>query len=335
MNERLWNRSLILTAIAVTAISAVSVWLAWQNSPNLGARLFSLLLVPVLIAALVSYSLRIVRFFYFLRRSGVPISFRGTISVQVVGFALSVTPGHIGEVFKLHLIRERAGTAAVQTAPLLLLDRVTEGGGFFVLAVLSTLLLPALRSHLPAPMLIIVGTVALFAFGLLRNRWRKYIPAAPARIQRMSLYQRVVPHIENLGRGLEASFTPGQVAGGVALTSIARFSDGMVLLFAARMLGLDLAVPVAVFILAVSGLAGGISLLPAGTGAVETTMVGLLVLFGATLPNALAITLLTRLATLWMWVALGLAWAGLLQLANRRNSKIQNQLESGYQVGGE
>src|SRR5512140_2987535 len=184
MNERLWNKSLLITAVAVAGISAASVWLAWQNSPDLGTRLFSLALLPVLAAAFVSYSLRIVRFFYFLRRSGVPISFRGTISVQVVGFALSVTPGHIGEVFKLHLIRERAGTAVVQTAPLLLLDRVTEGGGFLALAVLSSLMLPALRTRLPAPVLIILGTIALFAFGLLRNRWRRYIPPAPPRLTR-------------------------------------------------------------------------------------------------------------------------------------------------------
>ena len=38
-------------------------------------------------------------------------------------------------------------------------------------------------------------------------------------------------------------------------------------------------------------------------------MIGLLALFGASLPDALAITLLARLCTLWLWVALGLVMA--------------------------
>jgi uncharacterized protein (TIRG00374 family) len=78
--------------------------------------------------------------------------------------------------------------------------------------------------------------------------------------------------------------------------------------------GVELALPTAVFVLAVSGLAGGVSLLPAGIGAVETTMVGLLVILGVTWSNALAIALLTRLFTLWLWVAVGLVTAFLLRL---------------------
>ncbi|MGB8643846.1 MAG: lysylphosphatidylglycerol synthase transmembrane domain-containing protein [Anaerolineae bacterium] len=330
MSERIWNRSLLLTAIAVAIISVASVWVAWQAAPDLGTRVASLALLPILAAAFVSYALRAVRFHYFLTHSGVAIPFRGTIVVQAVGFALSVTPGHIGEVFKLHLIRERSGTPVVQTAPLLVLDRVTEGGGFLVLAVVSTLLLPALRAQLPAPVVILLGLAVMLAIGLLGNRWRRHLPATPAWLARNHLWQRVAPHLQHLVHGLEASFTPGQIAGGIALTAVARFADGLVVLFAARLLGLELALPVATFILAVSGLAGGISLLPAGTGAVETTMVGLLVLSGAPLANALTITLLARLATLWLWVAFGLMVALVLQVRNTPANR-----ERFEQVGGE
>jgi Lysylphosphatidylglycerol synthase TM region len=95
------------------------------------------------------------------------------------------------------------------------------------------------------------------------------------------------------------------------------------------MLGVELALPAAVFILAVSGLTGGISFLPAGTGAVETTMVGLLLLSGVTLPNALAITLIARLATLWLWVALGLAVAFVLRLPLARLAGPLSALSDG------
>jgi uncharacterized protein (TIRG00374 family) len=310
MNERVWDRTLLLTAVAVAIISAVSVWLAWQTSADLAQRISIAAVAPILSAALVSYSLRILRFHYFLTRSGVALSFRETAVVQAVGFALSVTPGHIGEVFKLHLIRERVGTPLMQTAPLLVLDRFTEGGGFMILALASALLMPALRAEIPTPSLLLLGLGAIVAFALVRYglghkgaRDRLHLPHLPA-------VRQILPHLKNLWRGLESSFTVSQIIGGLALSTVARFADGLVVLFAARMLGIDLPLAAAVFVLAVSGLAGGISFLPAGTGAVETTMVGLLtLLLGVTLPNALAITLLSRLSTLWLWVALGLGVA--------------------------
>lgn len=313
MSETLWNRSLIVTAAAVAVISAVSLWLAWTVSGDLSSHMSLLAVATILAAATTSYVFRILRFHFFLARSGVGISLRETALVQMVGFALSVTPGHVGEVFKLHLIRERAGTPVAQTAPILLLDRLTEGGGFLILAIVSGLQLPARLKETPLPALLLAGLALVFFFALTRNRWYKYAVSVRSPLQRYRWGRGFIPHVENLWRGLDASFTPRQLLGGLALSAAARFADGFVVLFAAQMLGVELALPTAVFVLAVSGLAGGISFLPAGTGAVETTMVGLLVALGATLPTALAISLMTRLATLWLWVGLGLALSFLLR----------------------
>ncbi len=318
MNERIWNRTLLLTAFAVAVISSVSLWTAWQTSGAFATHLSILALVPVLGAALVSYGLRIVRFQYFLTRSGIAIPLAATAVVQSVGFALSVTPGHIGEVFKLHMIRERAGTPVVKSAPLLLLDRLTEGGGFLILACASALMLPALQSYLPVPFLILLGLAAMLAFPTAARRWGDRVRTAAARARPGSLAHRLIPRVLDLWQGLKTSFTPTQVLGGLALSALARFADGFVVLFAAQIMGLGLKPPEAVFVLAVSGLAGGLSLLPAGTGAVETTMAGLLLLLGAPLPSALAITLLARLCTLWLWVAVGLVLVVRLRLFGSR-----------------
>jgi hypothetical protein len=56
MSQKIWNRTLLLTAIAVSGISAVSLWLAWQNSPDLVQRISILALAPILLAAIISYS---------------------------------------------------------------------------------------------------------------------------------------------------------------------------------------------------------------------------------------------------------------------------------------
>jgi uncharacterized protein (TIRG00374 family) len=308
MSARLWNHSLRLTALLVAVISAASIWIAWSASADLALHLSWLAIAPILAAALVSYLLRILRFHYFLTRSRVPISLRGTAIVQVIGFALSATPGHIGEIFKLHLIRERTGTPMTRTAPLLLLDRVTEGGGFLILAVMSAVAMPGLTGQIPTPWLILAALAAMLVFALAKPISRR-LPQLPVSPDRFGPLRRIVPYIRDLWRGMNTSFTTPQILGGLLLSATARFADGLVVLLAAHWLGVDLPLPAAVFILAVSGLAGGISFLPAGTGAVETTMVALLVLLGASFPNALAIALLARLATLWVWVAIGLGVA--------------------------
>jgi glycosyltransferase 2 family protein len=308
MSTRLWDRSLLLTAMFVAVISAASIWIAWNASVDLAQRLSWIALAPILTAALFSYLMRILRFHYFLTRSGVPMSLRNTTIVQVIGFALSVTPGHLGEVFKLHLIRERAGTPLTRTAPLLLLDRVTEGGGFLILAVLSAAAMPALTGQIPTPWLILAALAAMLAFALARPISRR-LPQHRVPLEQLGPLRRIVPHVRDLWHGINTSFTTSQILGGLLLSATARFADGLVVLLAAHWFGVDLPLPAGVFVLAVSGLAGGISFLPAGAGAVETTMVALLVLLGAPLPNALAITFVARLATLWLWVGIGLGVA--------------------------
>ncbi len=313
MNQSLWNRSLLLVATIVTGASAVSVWLAIQTAPDLLHRVSLVALLPILVAACVSFSLRIFRLYFFLSTSGVSISLHNTVIVQLVGFALSITPAHLGEVFKLQLIRERAGSPLLRTAPLVLLERLTEGGGFLILAIVSAIGIPGLRSQITTPWLIALGLAATIAFAVARVALRPRVNL-PTSALPASRWQRILPHLQNLWHGVESTFTLRQISGGLAFSTVARFADGIVLLFAARVLGFNLSPLTAVFVLAVSGLAGGISFLPGGTGAVESTMVGLLALLGATLPNALAITLLARLSSLWLWVALGLLLAFAMRL---------------------
>ena len=56
---------------------------------------------------------------------------------------------------------------------------------------------------------------------------------------------------------------------------------------------------------AVAMVAGALSALPAGLGSMEVVLTGLLVAQNASMPQALAITVLARLLTLWLAVAIG------------------------------
>ncbi len=314
-----WNRGLALASLLATSIFAASVWLEWNDSTALGTRFSWLALAAVLAAAAASYLLRIARLYLLLSRSGIPISLRGAALVQAIGFALSVTPGSMGEVFKLHLIEERAGTPTLQSAPVLLLDRSMEGLGFIVLLFTGAALFPALRSRPSGVAWLLAALALVLALALLRRPLLRAGTALAARAALFARTRRLAPYLENIRRGAESSLRPVQIMSGLTLTALARVADGFVLLFAAQMLGVSLGLPLAIFVIALSGLAGGISLLPGGVGAVETTMAGLLMVSaGASLPIALGVALLARMSSLWLWVAVGLAAAFVLQLSRFR-----------------
>jgi uncharacterized protein (TIRG00374 family) len=92
---------------------------------------------------------------------------------------------------------------------------------------------------------------------------------------------------------------------GIALGLVAWGSEGVAFYYIMHVLGSDLSLPAALFIYAFSILVGALSFLPGGLGGAEATMVTLLILNHVAQPQAVAATVLIRLATLWFAVALG------------------------------
>lgn len=309
MSQRTWNRSLLGASLIAANIAGFSVWLEWNESAELTLKLSLLALAMVLGAAGFGYLLRILRFYFLLSRGGVPISLPGTAFAQAVGSALSVTPGSVGQVFELHLVQTRSGTSFLQTAPLLLVDQAMEWAGLLLLALISAVLIPSLQNRIPAPTLLAASFALLLCIILIWRGRRMIARAVTFALNRYSAGQRALPSLAKLWSGMESGVTPRRLGTALALTCLARIADGLVLLLAAQMLGVSIALPFAMIVIALSGFAGGLSLLPGGAGAAETTMAGLLVFTGAPFASALAITLLTRISTLWLWVGLGLSAA--------------------------
>jgi uncharacterized protein (TIRG00374 family) len=71
-------------------------------------------------------------------------------------------------------------------------------------------------------------------------------------------------------------------------------------------LGADISLSFAIFVYALSMLAGALSFLPGGLGSAEAVMISLLVFKGMAAPAAVAATVFIRLATLWFAVVIGL-----------------------------
>ena len=93
---------------------------------------------------------------------------------------------------------------------------------------------------------------------------------------------------------------------GIALGLIAWGAEGIAFFYIMHVLGSDISLQTALFIYSFSMLVGALSFLPGGLGGTEASMVALLMLNGIGQPEAVAATVLIRLATLWFAVALGI-----------------------------
>ena len=91
----------------------------------------------------------------------------------------------------------------------------------------------------------------------------------------------------------------------LGLTGVAWAAQGLAVWLLCRDAGLSISVLQAAGFYAVAMVGGALSLLPAGLGGMEALLTGLLVLHGASTAQAIGITVLVRLATLWFAVAIG------------------------------
>jgi glycosyltransferase 2 family protein len=229
------------------------------------------------------------------RHFSLPVALR----LYVAGYTFTPTPGNVGEVLRGVTLARQPLTLA-QSLAVFGAERLAD------LLCLLLLCLPALgwllRGQAPswAPWmpvalggltgLAFLAVLGLFgAYGL----WRW---AAPLRIYLLKRFEWLNDAWTCLRlRPLEW----------FALTFLAWAAQGVAVWLICNALALYLPLLTASSVYAVAMVAGAVSTLPAGLGSMEATQGALLAWHGATVAQAIAITAITRVLTLWLAVAAG------------------------------
>jgi uncharacterized protein (TIRG00374 family) len=295
------RRVLVGLALGVAVFAGLSIA---SDLGALGDRLagFSWTALGAALAlACLNYVVRFVRWELYLRGSGVVVAPRTSALVFVAGFALSVTPGKVGELVKSVLLRETDRVPITTTAPIVIAERVTD------LVALLLLGLGGVLAYGVATELVVAGLV-LVAVALLVLGWpplgRRMIDLAsrPRRLRRLGA------RLHGLYGTLAALLTPGKLAWATALAALAWLAECVgFALIVGGLAGTHVPLGLAILIYAATTIAGALSFLPGGLGVTEASMTLLLVESsrGVDRATAAAATILTRLATLWFAVALG------------------------------
>ncbi|MEO6772321.1 MAG: lysylphosphatidylglycerol synthase transmembrane domain-containing protein [Kofleriaceae bacterium] len=306
--RRTWLWFVVAIAIGLAAFSMVG------DVRHLGQSLDGFAwwsLFAALGLAFANYLLRFVRWQLYLSRQRVVVPIGSSALVFGAGLSLSITPAKLGELVKSLLLRDLHDIPAPLTAPIVVAERVTDLVALLVLAVVGV------AGYGVAPTLVAFAG-ALIACGLLLLAWPRptraliHVVTRPGTLRRLRApLLETLEHLVALCRPV-----PLVIATAIAIPAWACECVGFALICNAFP-GMHVALGLAIVIYAGTTIAGALSFLPGGLGVTEGAMTLALVSGAAHFDRASAVaaTLLTRLATLWFAVLLGLAF---LALARRR-----------------
>jgi uncharacterized protein (TIRG00374 family) len=264
------------------------------------------LAIPILVLTLWNYALRFLKWEMFLHELGVKgLPRRVSLRIYLSGFAMSVTPGKVGEFIKAVYVRRETGSPANRVAAVITAERVTDAAAMAILALLGATRFSYGREFVAV---VIVGGVIALALIQRPELIVRFID----RFRRFAIVDRSAHHLTAFLDASSTLLSPRLLAKAVGLGVLSWSGECLAFFLVLNGLGMHASFElllVATFILAVSSLAGGISLLPGGLGVADASVAGMLILLvdddAMTKSVAVAATLLIRFATLWFAVLIG------------------------------
>lgn len=292
-----WPVKRLLLVLGLAATAYALALLLWGDARSVSlAVLWSSTGLQAAGLCLLSYVLRGLRWRFWMAHYGRAFGWVEGLRLYLAGYAFTPTPGNVGEAMRGLLLAKR---------PLPLLQSLAIFGAERLADLLCLLLL-----CLPALVWLVNHTafrrafqgmtgwliaLSLFALtlgivlALLLLLWRNR--------------RRLLQRLEWL-QGAWACLAVRPLVW-FALTLTAWAAQGLAVWLICRALDVHMPVLIAIGLYAVAMVAGALSALPAGLGGMELVFAGLLVAQSASTAEALAITVVARLLTLWLAVGLG------------------------------
>lgn len=259
-------------------------------------------MVHCLALALTSFFVRWLRWQFYLWRINITVPISTSVLIFVIGFAMSITPGKVGEMVKSLLLKESADVPVARSVPILLAERATD-----LVALLSIGVVGYLWSQQP---LLALGLTASMVIGcFLVGRSRRLGQLLVRLAAHLPVIKRYQAKVASTHAALYELWHPVTYATGMLLAFIVwQLQAVIVVVFANDLQDASVTVLQAGVAYAAPLLAGSLALLPGGLGVTEASMAGVLrALAGVSAVGAATLTIMVRVTTFWFAIALGFA----------------------------
>ncbi len=309
-----------LFALVIAGLVSLAAATGWEETMAQIARLSWVEVAALLALSLVNYGFRGLRWHLFARRLGLPTGLAQDLRHFLGGFAMSVTPGRVGELVRMRWLRRETGWSFERTAPLVLVDRASDLVAMaLILAVAVTMSAAGIAGAAPVVLLSLIAAYVA-------TRPRLLSGLATQTFRAVSIWPRLFARIRSAARSLARFSNPWIMTGASLVGVVGWLAEGYAFYLLLVWLGADVGFWTAVAIFVFSTLAGGLTGAPGGVGGAEAAMIGLLMLEHVPLETSLPATLIIRVTTLWFAIAIGLA---VFPFAERISRRTKDALERG------
>lgn len=216
-------------------------------------------------------------------------------------FANSIVPAKIGDVYRSYLLKQHNSAPISTSLGTIVVERVFDISLLLILLSISGVLL--FKEKMPEQIaqsleigyiLLGLAIIGLVLLNLFKSHILRLVP------DKLSII------FENLHNGIYGSFSNANTFVYVAVfTMIIWFLEAGRFFLVTRALGVDLNLPVIIFVVLAASLITAIPLTPAGLGAVEVSIVGILAVMGIDTAIGTSIALLDRIISYWSILAVG------------------------------
>lgn len=319
LRPALRRAAVVAATLAGLSLLAAVVVLAARDDLDKAVRVLAdapvwLILVVVAFATL-NYAIRIWRFDFLARLLGLSVPL-GEMSVYyVAGFALTMSPGKVGEMVRLWFMKRKYAFTYRRGIALQLGDRISDVYAMLLLCLAGLTGFEQYRGSVLAVLAIAVAGTLLLA------RPRLLIACLDAAYAVVRIRPRLFVHLRHMVRNTALVMQGRAFVVALTLGIASWFAEAVSLWIVLHLLGAPVDLLAATFVFAFAGVVGGLTMLPGGVGGFEIVMVMLLGLQGVPTEVALVATAILRLGTVWYATAAGfLAVPAALRLSTPRSA---------------
>lgn len=289
-----------LFALMLVGLIGLAAATGWEETRS---QLMSLTLTQVFVLlalSLVNYLFRGVRWHMFARRLGLPTKLAQDMRHFLGGFAMTVTPGRVGELIRMRWLKRETGWSFERTAPLVLVDRAADLAAMALILGLGVSLSAAgINGAIPVTFLALGAAIVATRPSLLA--W-----CVTRLYKTTGLFPRLMARVRRAADSLRSFSNPQVLIFAALLGVIGWIAEGYAFHLLLIWMDADIGFWTAISIFVFATLAGGLTGAPGGVGGAEAAMVALLSLQGVPLEVSVPATLIIRVTTLWFAIAIGL-----------------------------
>ena len=234
-----------------------------------------------------------------LKNSNVHVPVKDNLKIYLSGFALSITPGKIGELIKSQLLKTKFGIPREKTAPIVLVEQL-----YNIIGIIGVSILGLWYFEFGAHIILIAASLLVIILILISSKrlFEKFLTLL-SRIKFLSQYTSTFSNSYDV---LRKSTRGWIVVSASAVSIMFWLIESVIAYFVLLSFGINHIEFITVITTYTSSIVLGVfSFLPLGIGVVEGSLAGFFSLQGIDISIALTLVIFIRIFTRWIAVSAG------------------------------